>query len=624
MASVGIFLCKSCLKSGSTTSYYEELGLEKSHCDSEAVKRAYKKLSLTLHPDKIAQRGGVVTENDKAQLLRVKEAYAVLVDPKRRKMYDQLGETGLKLVEEPSAAMKPEMQAKIIQNFQKNSTDRYILFLGILLFYCCLAIFPILFAAKCDGYIPQVPWAALWTPLWAYDALLLLTAVLGFVLRHKVEDEEGNITVEPRTWADFGDDLINLSLTALWCLIQVFLVLRLDRVILWSWFSIFAPWFAYDAIKFLAHIHSGYFATVPRPSPAFSSVKRASQGGSAGDEEEGGAGEGEDEDAQFHAEMEYYQKVMLQQDEKQSVVLSALRVWLAAFLAYKLDAITNTDTSANGIGSFWNWGFVMLPVWVWILYCYIEAVRGYWRGSSLSASVAVEIEEAGGPEHLTPATMVKMQVAEGMTSQCYVSCCCIIPVPVLVSVLLVSSLETPTQISTFIIILPVFLALFLLLACLVTVWCCLVSVDADGVVAAANAANASQDAAGQPGYSDDAEGGKQASPAAVEGQGGLEGEGRSPVVNMAAAAAAVVVVVPMTIAEAEAGTGAGAGAGAGAGVLAVAAESEGVASVDLIDLTPGPAAGSEAGAGAGAGVVAGSSSPPPVNISVPLNADEID
>ena len=47
-------------------------------------------------------------------ILKLKEAYDVLSDSKRRRLYDDLGESGLKLVETPSQVNPVEL----IKNFQ--------------------------------------------------------------------------------------------------------------------------------------------------------------------------------------------------------------------------------------------------------------------------------------------------------------------------------------------------------------------------------------------------------------------------------------------------------------------------------------------------------------------------
>lgn len=431
----------------------------------EQIKKSYKRVCLTLHPDKIAQRGGTVTEDDKLQLLRVKEAYQVLVDPKRRRLYDKLGDTGLKLVEDPAELLKPEIQAKVISNFQRNSKDRYLLFAAILAIYSSIAIFPILFSLKCDGFIPQVPWSALWTPLWLVNVFLLAGALSLFFIQEEEEDAEGNVTVVPMTWSDVADGLANFTLTSAWVLIQVFLVLRLDRVTSWSWYAVFAPWFAYDALKILVLFHPACLEKIAQPD--FSTLQ-------TGPEDEEGADEGDD--AKFMAEMDYYQALMRQQSEKGQIVTSALRIWLAGFLAYKLNIITATSPAGT---SDWNWGLVMLPVWVWILFMYADALRNYFAGKGISAALADQ-----DPEALPPSAQVKMQYAQGLSSSCAASCLCSGPTFILMSVLLVCSLEVK-PITTFVIILPVFIALLVLLACILTLYCCLSTIDTDEIERAA-------------------------------------------------------------------------------------------------------------------------------------------
>jgi len=69
--------------------YYAILGVKKGANDDE-LKRAYRKLALKYHPDKNKSAGA------EEKFKEIGEAYDVLSDPKKRQIYDQLGEEGLK------------------------------------------------------------------------------------------------------------------------------------------------------------------------------------------------------------------------------------------------------------------------------------------------------------------------------------------------------------------------------------------------------------------------------------------------------------------------------------------------------------------------------------------------
>ncbi|KAH8919789.1 DnaJ-domain-containing protein [Atractiella rhizophila] len=66
------------------TDYYKILELEKD-CEEEAIKRAYKKLALSTHPDKNSAPGA-----DEAFKM-IGKAFAVLGDPSKRRIFDQTG-----------------------------------------------------------------------------------------------------------------------------------------------------------------------------------------------------------------------------------------------------------------------------------------------------------------------------------------------------------------------------------------------------------------------------------------------------------------------------------------------------------------------------------------------------
>jgi len=70
--------------------FYAALGVPK-NADTDAIKKAYRKLASQLHPDK--NPGNKAAE---ARFKQVTHAYEVLSDAKKRKVYDEFGEEGLR------------------------------------------------------------------------------------------------------------------------------------------------------------------------------------------------------------------------------------------------------------------------------------------------------------------------------------------------------------------------------------------------------------------------------------------------------------------------------------------------------------------------------------------------
>lgn len=70
--------------------YYDILGVSKGVSDDE-IKKAYRKKAREHHPDMVAKEDKAAAEN---RFKEINEAYQVLSDPQRRKMYDQFGHAG--------------------------------------------------------------------------------------------------------------------------------------------------------------------------------------------------------------------------------------------------------------------------------------------------------------------------------------------------------------------------------------------------------------------------------------------------------------------------------------------------------------------------------------------------
>ena len=68
--------------------YYEILGISK-NAKKEEIKKAYRKLALKYHPDKNPDKGA------EEKFKEISEAYAVLYDDEKRKLYDEYGHAGI-------------------------------------------------------------------------------------------------------------------------------------------------------------------------------------------------------------------------------------------------------------------------------------------------------------------------------------------------------------------------------------------------------------------------------------------------------------------------------------------------------------------------------------------------
>lgn len=83
--------------------YYTVLGLKKT-AKPKDIKKAYRKLALQYHPDKVPEAEKEAAEQT---FIRVSQAYAVLSDDEKRAVYDKYGKKGLEAMErgmDPEAA----------------------------------------------------------------------------------------------------------------------------------------------------------------------------------------------------------------------------------------------------------------------------------------------------------------------------------------------------------------------------------------------------------------------------------------------------------------------------------------------------------------------------------------
>lgn len=156
--------------------YYAELGLSRSASLAD-VKKAYKKLSLSFHPDKLRQRGETLTPEMQDKFRKIKQAYEVLVDPQRRKVYDALGVNGLTLKEDPASFMQdPSKLQAILAEGDKRAWCTVLSVTVLIVSY--ILLFPVLFALEVNGQA-NIHFSFVWMPLWIIYALFWLTVANG-------------------------------------------------------------------------------------------------------------------------------------------------------------------------------------------------------------------------------------------------------------------------------------------------------------------------------------------------------------------------------------------------------------------------------------------------------------
>lgn len=70
--------------------YYEVLGVGREASDEE-IKKAYRKLAMKFHPDRVANMSDKEKKTAEDKFKELQEAYAVLSDPQKKQMYNQFG-----------------------------------------------------------------------------------------------------------------------------------------------------------------------------------------------------------------------------------------------------------------------------------------------------------------------------------------------------------------------------------------------------------------------------------------------------------------------------------------------------------------------------------------------------
>jgi len=230
-------------QSSSRLEFYELLGVAKDVSEQD-LKRAYRRKALRLHPD----RGG-----DTEEFTRMKYAYDVLLDPKKRKAYNQYGEAGVKAME---GNMTPEVAMQLFLGISLR--ERSLLCAVIIVITGYFLLFPVLLCVRWD-YSSSLSFAEVFIPIWGALVVVLgccLCVIRAPTFDAEEDDEEMRDEIQAMQRQScrlrVGGCVFALALSFLLAL----LVLRLDGEVSWSYFFVIWPWTAMEVVFIVYRIYT--------------------------------------------------------------------------------------------------------------------------------------------------------------------------------------------------------------------------------------------------------------------------------------------------------------------------------------------------------------------------------
>jgi len=159
--------------------FYALLSIRKND-PPEKIRKAYIKKSLQYHPDKIALDQNKSNHSNSEELfLKIKDAYETLSDPKKRRVYDILGNDGVRMFHGTSStAVSFDPQTLLYNLANASFMHKTRLFILVLLLLGILISAPVLICMKVDDDndyrgLTDISWFVILVPIWFLDFCIL-------------------------------------------------------------------------------------------------------------------------------------------------------------------------------------------------------------------------------------------------------------------------------------------------------------------------------------------------------------------------------------------------------------------------------------------------------------------
>jgi hypothetical protein len=298
--------------------------------------------------------------------------------------------------------------------------------------------------------------------MWNIDFMFIISAGLLFTVpskgrgRREVasmdEDDEDSESIE----VPFILKISTLIKTILFILIQVFILIKLDGDISWSWFVVFSPWILYEFVISVPLIPLAYFSRIPLYRDEESNENLLSKDYNTSNEEQ--------YNQNLKAENEYFEKILEKMRSRKTIIISSLRCWFAIFLALKLDSYI-----------LWDYGIVFLPIWLAFVieYQFIQNLRSW----SKSKAIGLDVDSIISGQDTDPSHVNSLRQSKELLATSNFS---LLVLGVIVYVVVMEVIRLSIKhFSFFIVELPIFIMLSCCSCVVLCTFCCLANMSTE-------------------------------------------------------------------------------------------------------------------------------------------------